>query len=69
MASDPLPPPADPDVRGSGEPGVEDVHTADSVRSQDRFSEWRIVVEPQALPEPVDRIYHHYSTSSPFNRL
>lgn len=62
---DPLPPPADPDVRGSGEPGVKDVHTADIVGSLDGVSEWWIVVEPQALPEPVDRIYHHYFTQVP----
>lgn len=62
---DPLPPPADPDVRWSGEPGVKDVHTADIVRSLNGVSEWWIIVEPQALPEPVDSIYHHYSTQVP----
>lgn len=57
-----LPPPVDPYVGRSCKPGVEDVDTADSIRSQQRFLERRVVVEPQALPEPVDRINDHYST-------
>lgn len=57
-----LPPPVDPNVGRSSEPGVEDVHAADCIRSQQRFLERRVVVEPQALPEPVDRINDHYST-------
>ncbi len=56
------PPPVDPNVGRSREPGVEDVDAADSIRSQQRFLERRVVVEPQALPEPVDRIDDHYST-------
>lgn len=56
------PPPVDPDVGRSREPGVEDVDAADCVRSLQRFLERRVVVEPQALPEPVDRINDHYST-------
>lgn len=56
------PPPVDPDVGRSREPGVEDVDAADSIRSQQRFLKRRVVVEPQALPEPVDRINDHYST-------
>lgn len=56
------PPPVDANVRRSCKPGVEDVHAADSIRSQQRFLERRVVVEPQALPEPVDRINDHYST-------
>lgn len=56
------PPPVDPNVGRSREPGVEDVDAADSVRSQQSFLERRVVVEPQALPEPVDRINDHYST-------
>lgn len=56
------PPPVDPNVGRSGEPGVEDVDAADAVRSQQRFLERRVVVEPQALPEPVDRINDHHST-------
>lgn len=56
------PPPVDPDVGRAREPGVEDVDAADSIRSQQRFLERRVVVEPQALPEPVDRINDHYST-------
>lgn len=56
------PPPVDANVGRSGEPRVEDVHAADGVRSQQRFLQRRVVVEPQALPEPVDRINDHYST-------
>lgn len=56
------PPPVDPNVGRSREPGVEDVDAADSIRSQQRFLQRRVVVEPQALPEPVDRINDHYST-------
>lgn len=56
------PPPADPNVGRSGEPRIKDVDAADSVRSLDRFLERGVVVEPQALPEPVDRINDHYST-------
>lgn len=56
------PPPVDAHVRRSREPGVEDVDAADGVRTQQRFLERRVVVEPQALPEPVDRINDHYST-------
>lgn len=56
------PPPVDPNVGRPSEPGVEDVDAADSIRSQQRFLERRVVVEPQALPEPVDRINDHYST-------
>ncbi len=56
------PPPVDPNVGRSRKPGVEDVDAADGVRSQQRFLERRVVVEPQALPEPVDRINDHYST-------
>lgn len=56
------PPPVDPNVGRSGEPGVEDVDAADAVRTQQRFLERRVVVEPQALPEPVDRINDHHST-------
>lgn len=57
-----IPPPVDSDVGRSRKPGVEDVNTAHSVRSPDRLLEGRIVVEPQALPEPVDCIYDHYFT-------
>lgn len=56
------PPPVDPNVGRSGEPGVEDVDAADAVRTQQRVLERRVVVEPQALPEPVDRINDHHST-------
>ena len=56
------PPPVDPDVGRAREPGVEDVDAADGVGSHQRFLERRVVVEPQALPEPVDRINDHYST-------
>ena len=56
------PPPVDPNVGRAREPGVEDVDAADCIRSQQRFLERRVVVEPQALPEPVDRINDHYST-------
>lgn len=56
------PPPVDPNVGRSGEPGVEDVDAADAVRTQQRCLERRVVVEPQALPEPVDRINDHHST-------
>ena len=59
---DASPPPVDPNVGRSREPGVEDVDAADGVGSQQRFLERRVVVEPQALPEPVDRINDHYST-------
>lgn len=57
-----IPPPADANVGRSCKPRVEDVDTADAVRSLNGFPERRIVVEPQALPEPVDRVYDHYST-------
>lgn len=56
------PPPVDPDVGRSSEPGVEDVDAADCIRSQQSLSERRVVVEPQALPEPVDRINDHHSS-------
>lgn len=56
------PPPVDPNVGRSGEPGVEDVDAADAVRTQQRVLERRVVVEPQALPEPVDRVNDHHST-------
>lgn len=56
------PPPVDPNVGRPRKPGVEDVDAADGIRSQQRFLERRVVVEPQALPEPVDRINDHYST-------
>lgn len=56
------PPPVDPDVGGPGEPGVEDVDAADAVGAQQGFLERRVVVQPQALPEPVDRINDHHST-------
>lgn len=56
------PPPVDANVGRSRKPGVEDVDAADRIRSQQRFLERRVVVEPQALPEPVDRINDHYST-------
>lgn len=56
------PPPVDPNVGRPREPGVEDVDAADSIRSQQRFLKGRVVVEPQALPEPVDGINDHYST-------
>lgn len=56
------PPPVDPNVGRSGEPGIEDVDAADAVRTLQRFLERRVVVEPQALPEPVDRINDHHST-------
>ena len=56
------PPPVDSNVGRSCKPGVKDIHTTNSVRSLDGLSEGRIVVEPQALPEPVDRIYDHYFT-------
>lgn len=55
------PPPVDAHVGRSREPGVEDVNAADGVRTQQRFLKGRVVVEPQALPEPVDRINDHYS--------
>lgn len=56
------PPPVDPNVGRSGEPGIEDVDAADAVGTQQRVLERRVVVEPQALPEPVDRINDHHST-------
>lgn len=56
------PPPVDANVGRARKPGVEDVDAADRIRSQQRFLERRVVVEPQALPEPVDRINDHYST-------
>lgn len=56
------PPPVDPNVGRSGEPGVEDVDAAHAVGPQQRVLERRVVVEPQALPEPVDRINDHHST-------
>lgn len=40
------PPPVDPNVGRSREPGVEDVDAADGVRTQQRFLERRVVVEP-----------------------
>lgn len=55
------PPPVDAHVGRSSEPRVEDVNAADAVRTQQRVLEGRVVVEPQALPEPVDRINDHYS--------
>lgn len=56
------PPPVDANVGGSCEPGVEDVDAADSIRPQQGVLQRRVVVEPQALPEPVDRINDHYSS-------
>lgn len=56
------PPPVDPNVGRTSEPGVEDVDASDGVGSLQRFLEGRVVVEPQALPEPVDGINDHYST-------
>lgn len=56
------PPPVDPNVGRSSEPRVEDVNAADAVRSLQRVLEGRVVVEPQALPEPVDCINDHHST-------
>lgn len=57
-----IPPPVDPDVGRSSKPGVEDVNTAHSIGSPDRLFKGWIVVEPQALPKPVDCIYDHYFT-------
>ena len=56
------PPPADPHVGGAREPGVEDVDAAHRVRSLDAVLERRVVVEPQALPKPVDGVHNHHST-------
>lgn len=52
----------DAHVGGPREPGVEDVDAADGVRPQQGVSERRVVVEPQALPEPVDAVSDHFST-------
>lgn len=55
------PPPVDAYVGRACKPGVEDVDAADGVGPQQRLLEGRVVVEPQALPEPVDRIHDHHS--------
>lgn len=60
------PPPVDPNVGRPSEPGVEDVDAADCIRSQQSLPERRVVVEPQALPEPVDRIIDHHSSGRVF---
>lgn len=55
----PLPPSADAHVRGTGEPGIQDVDASQGVRSPDRLPQTRIVVQPQSLPEPVDGVDCH----------
>lgn len=57
-----LPPSIDSHIGWTCKPGVENVNTAQSVRSYYTFPEWGVIVQPQALPEPVHRVNPHYST-------
>lgn len=59
MWSHPLPPPVDAHIRGTCEPGVQDVDAAQGVRPADGVPEGGVVVQPQSLPEPVDGVDHH----------
>lgn len=55
-----LPPPVDPDVGGACEPRVQEVNAAHRAGASDRLPQRRVVVQAEALPEPVDGIWGHF---------
>ncbi len=55
-----LPPPVDPDVGRSREPRVQEINAAHGARPSDRLPQGRVVMETEALPEPVDGIWSHF---------
>lgn len=55
-----LPPPVDTDVGGACEPGVQEVNAAHCPRPSDGLPQRRVVVQTEALPEPVDGIWGHF---------
>lgn len=53
------PPSVDPKVGRPSEPGIQEVDTSNSVRPTHCLLKCRVVMETEALPEPVDGIWGH----------
>lgn len=53
------PPPVDAQVGGPGEPGVQEVDATQRIGPLQRLQQGRVVMETQALTEPVDGVDGH----------